>query len=548
MLAEAARSRSSDPALFNSLGEAYRIAGEADKAEAHLRYALHLDRTLSAAHFNLGLLLLDRGDADDAALSFRNALAVQPDFPEALRCLAFVSLEEGRIDDAVAGLRKAAALEPGDARTQRALGEALWASGDTRGALAAYTVASEREPAGADSHFRRACASFELCRTDEALAHFEPWLAAQGDRAARPVQASVGRLQRIDTDLAESDLVRVARRQWHKVDAAAAILSMEGGGTLPEPFEPFSNDMFIARLAPAQVLPGELIPLRTDGSLFLEHVLSQPLQRAHTSRYIMHASDDGRLLMALPAALRAASGPAILLGAGRTHLEWLIECHARLWVVRQREPLADLPLVVQSNLSAWQAQLLAMLGYGPDRLIEVEENRVLACPELHVPSLPGVGFFTAPAAIEHLRRELRAALGPQPAQGRRLYLSRARSGSRRLANEEALMPILERHGFERVHPGDLDIAALLQQVRSADVVLGVEGAAMAHLFFAPPRSRIGMIVAHGLQSGRYFGPSAVLGQDFSFLLAQAKFETHEDHAECDLILDPVVLEQFLSRL
>jgi capsular polysaccharide biosynthesis protein len=238
----------------------------------------------------------------------------------------------------------------------------------------------------------------------------------------------------------------------------------------------------------------------------------------------------------------------VLLGAAPAHREWLFECLARLWMVRQRPSLEALPLLAQPGLGRWQRELLALLGYANDRIIEGPHDSTLLCREVHVPSLPGLGHFVAPAAVEHLRRELRAALPGEPATPRRIYVSRTGAPSRRLANEEEITALLRRHAFEIVQPGELAAAELLGLIQGADIVIGVEGAAMAHVFFAPPRASIGMIVADGLQSTRYYGPSAVLGQKFSFLLAQADYTSHRDHGECDLMLAPPVLERFLAQL
>jgi capsular polysaccharide biosynthesis protein len=203
---------------------------------------------------------------------------------------------------------------------------------------------------------------------------------------------------------------------------------------------------------------------------------------------------------------------------------------------------------VQSGLTQWQKELLQLFGYGEDRCIEAEEDTKLECRELHVPSLVGAGYFAAPGSIEHLRRTLREKIPPTTHGRGRLYLSRNAAGTRRLANEEQIEPLLARHGFVTIDPSLHGVAELLSLLQSAQAVIGVEGAPMAHLFFAPPRAKIGMIVAEGLQSTRYYGPSAVLGQDFTLLLARPDFASHTIHEECDLVLDPGLLERFLTAL
>lgn len=74
-----------------------------------------------------------------------------------------------------------------------------------------------------------------------------------------------------------------------------------------------------------------------------------------------------------------------------------------------------------------------------------------------------------------------------PSQGRvieRLFL--ARRGTRRLANEAELLPIIERFGYECVYAEDHSPADQIAMIRGAQAILNVHGAALAPLQFRPP--------------------------------------------------------------
>ncbi len=62
---------------------------------------------------------------------------------------------------------------------------------------------------------------------------------------------------------------------------------------------------------------------------------------------------------------------------------------------------------------------------------------------------------------------------------RRIYL--ARRGRRKIANESELAPILARLGFETVAMEGLGLAAQVDALRGARVVVAPHGAALAHL-------------------------------------------------------------------
>jgi capsular polysaccharide biosynthesis protein/Flp pilus assembly protein TadD len=540
--------RGTDPAVHNSLGETLRVAGDAAQAEAHFRYAIHLDIAFAAAHINLGIVLRDQGHASDAALCFRNALAIDPAHRHALSCLAQLCMDEGDSVSAANHLDALARLSPGDVAVRMALGEALWAAGRTVQALAVFRDVAAAQPENAVASFRIACAAFELQQTGDAMRNLDRAIAAGVVAGALPdFAAADGRLGDIRKS-GDPAYSRVARAQWHKVGDSARVYSADPHQASPGPMLAFNDELFTVQLTDACVLPGELVPMSSDRVLFMDHLVGNSLQHAYTSRFIAHTADDGRLLLALPRAAVSAPGAAVLLGGAASHVDWLRECLARLWIVRQRAALDALPIVVQAGLGQWQKGLLSLLGYAAERLIEVPPDAVLHCPELHIASRAGFGEFVAPGAVEHLRRALRKAV-PEPTRaGARIYLKRQGASARRLTNEPEIESLLRHRGFDVVDPEHLDISDLLSLMQSAQVIVGVEGAPMAHVFMAPPRATVGLIVAEGLQGKRYYAPSAVLGQNFNLLLATADFASHAVHAECDLRLDIAVLDRFLAAL
>jgi hypothetical protein len=88
-------------------------------------------------------------------------------------------------------------------------------------------------------------------------------------------------------------------------------------------------------------------------------------------------------------------------------------------------------------------------------------------------------------ALRRLRAALVAAARP-PGRKRRLYIGRR--GTRRVVNEDALMEILARHGFERVYMEDIDIMEQIATAREAEAIIGPHGAGMTHMLFAEPNA------------------------------------------------------------
>ena len=93
----------------------------------------------------------------------------------------------------------------------------------------------------------------------------------------------------------------------------------------------------------------------------------------------------------------------------------------------------------------------------------------------------------------------------------------------------------------------MSAAEQLALFQSAEVILGVEGAALVNLLIAPAHARVGVIVGRGLYQPRHYHVSAPIGHDFTYLCAEPDYASHPVLAECDVMLPREVLETFLAE-
>ena len=122
-----------------------------------------------------------------------------------------------------------------------------------------------------------------------------------------------------------------------------------------------------------------------------------------------------------------------------------------------------------------------------------------------------------------------ATLGGQGTKGwRRLYLSRADAGMRRVANEDAVMALLEPHGFECIVPGGMPYEAQLAAFRQASHVIAPHGAGLAHLILCPQGAHV-LEIFHPLYgSAAYAQQVAACGLHYAAMLARDwEFDTPE---------------------
>jgi tetratricopeptide (TPR) repeat protein len=535
--------------IHTNCGVAYRALGELEQAAQHIAQAIALDPWYADAHLNYALVLWDQGAPQDAAVHFEIALKLRQDAPKANFYLGRIRLDEDKPAPAAEHLRAAVRLQPDHAEAHYLLARALLAQGDTRAALRSLADALALQPGHEHAAYLAAKLSFELCREGEALAWLERAQGQAHEGGVPGARAARARLGQIDLWCAENGggYTRLARPQWLRLPQLKTLPAVEAPHfILPRPF---ALEIFVARVAGARVLPQELLLLSADERLFLEGFVRFPQQYAlREDGAIRHCADDGRVLLSLPRRVIAVDTPCVWLGAGGGHFLWMFESLARLWAIEQQPELRDLPLVVQDALTRWQDELLQLLGYDAARRIEVPPDAMLECRELHAASMVSVGHFISPVAIQHLRRALGQRIAPLAAAPRRIYLSRRGAATRRLANEAELLPLLEQHGFVAVQAETLSASQQLALFQSAEVILGVDGAALANLLIAPAHAKVGVIVTRGLYQPRHYYLSAPIGHDFTYLSAEADYASNAVLAECDVVLERGLLQAFLQTL
>ncbi|HKY33117.1 MAG TPA: glycosyltransferase family 39 protein [Candidatus Polarisedimenticolia bacterium] len=145
------------------LGAAYRQAGRLDEAERTLREVIAGAEAMARRHGGDPR----RGTGLPGGITFSLALSA------AHRDLGGVLMDRGSPAEAARSYETAALLAPADAAVLVSLGGALKAAGDTEGALAAYRRAARIDPGRFDVWFDMATADYESGRLVEALAALE---------------------------------------------------------------------------------------------------------------------------------------------------------------------------------------------------------------------------------------------------------------------------------------------------------------------------------------------------------------------------------------
>jgi capsular polysaccharide biosynthesis protein len=190
----------------------------------------------------------------------------------------------------------------------------------------------------------------------------------------------------------------------------------------------------------------------------------------------------------LPGTTAVLSAPA-----GNTYYHWLFDVLPRIRLLQ----LAGVDLAsidrfaVNGTTRGFQRETLARFGIGEGRIVETDRHRHLRCERMILPSYPGTSGVPPRWACEFLREAFLEEDPAATARGpSRIYVSRQRSRTRRVENQDELDRLLAKEGFETVYPEDHSVAEQARLFRGARRIVAPHGSGLANLVFCEPGAHL----------------------------------------------------------
>lgn len=229
------------------------------------------------------------------------------------------------------------------------------------------------------------------------------------------------------------------------------------------------------------------------------------------------------------------------------YYHWLCDTLPRLeaWLARHAGGNLLLPAALCDRTYV-RDSLAAYPGIAVDRTAALH-------PNLHVRALTIVSH-AADSGFHHplLTRRVAARLGRLPgARGkpgqRRIYATRRRARMRRIANEEAIAPMLYRHGFEMVEFDEMRLVDQITLMAETQILAGPHGAGLANMMFmAPGGAVLEMRQLEGPPIG-YISLAGVFGHGH-FCLPSLPVNGGVHYHGADMIADAGRLEAVLDAM
>lgn len=224
------------------------------------------------------------------------------------------------------------------------------------------------------------------------------------------------------------------------------------------------------------------------------------------------------------------------------HSHWLTAHLPKLVLLRDRGALGD--VLLPEALTPAMAASIRLMGLDPASFRTFEPGRTLEVGQL---TILGTDRFRP-----ELLRPVRDALAPPPAAPptRRIYVSRAKAGIRRLVNEDAVWPLFEAAGFERVLMEERDFAEQVALMRETKVLAAPHGAGLTNMMACPAGAIVLEMAWLGFPNPNFYALAAAMGHDYALAPAQAHGDAEPLRKDLVADLDAVraALAAVLRRL
>jgi hypothetical protein len=182
------------------------------------------------------------------------------------------------------------------------------------------------------------------------------------------------------------------------------------------------------------------------------------------------------------------------------------------------------------------------------RLFLVGRGRLFVKRLLYVPDLSGGAFNPHPAILDSFDAIRTKVMGdgPMPPPWRRLYISRADSGSRVLINEAEIMERAVRAGFTPVVLGKLSTAEQVRIFAEASHILAPHGAGLTNIGFCQRGVRLCELQMNCYVHWAFRVLAALRGVRYGCLIGARIGERHAWAHNNSWYLDPKALDSVLD--
>jgi len=204
--------------------------------------------------------------------------------------------------------------------------------------------------------------------------------------------------------------------------------------------------------------------------------------------------------------------------ANVTYYHWIFDSLPRIHLLESVSPYLEL-YAVPAALDPVRHETLDVLGIGREQLLLMQPRDKIFCEHLVVPSLPGSQGAVPDWAIRFLRESYLPAVANLPRRRQHTYLVRGSLTRRPVLNEEGVIDVMRRRGFQIVQSDKLSFVEQVRVFRDSEIVVSPHGAGLTNLVFCENASVLDLFSPGYFKPDSYYTLAAQLGLPYEFQLS-----------------------------
>ncbi len=204
-------------------------------------------------------------------------------------------------------------------------------------------------------------------------------------------------------------------------------------------------------------------------------------------------------------------------------------------------------IYMQTNKFRFQRDTLKYFGDFSDQFVDADENPWVQGREIVVPCHQVLNGYRYNSWVLDCLRDRFISPSDQSRDDEklRIYVSRARAGTRRVVNEDDVFGRLEPLGFQKVISEELSFAQQVELFRRSEAIVAPHGAGLTNIVFSDPGSKVlELFPARSVDA--YHRLSVAMGHEYAFVKKPKHRRRRRANENFDVNLDH--LDQALNHL
>lgn len=174
------------------------------------------------------------------------------------------------------------------------------------------------------------------------------------------------------------------------------------------------------------------------------------------------------------------------------YYHWIVDLLPRLLLIKklQLNDFAERMIILHTPPKRYENDVLSLIGVEQRKIIRINAFETVKVKELIVADYVNCGELFPVWKKELLTEFKNSVIRSSSTNFTKIYLLRGKQKIRQLIGEERLISILKRCGFEIVDMQVLNVTEQIKIISSAQIVVGLHGAALTNTIFCKDGTRV----------------------------------------------------------